>query len=104
MTDGTVALESLSEFLAMKLMARSLPHTNGQFLTLLKTIRSENWGHREVAQMGLSESGCTTFTCRAGMCKQNNISNISGREQDRLTVHLWFAVSCVCVCMCKWRK
>lgn len=54
--------------------------------------------------MGLSESGCTTFTCRAGMCKQNNISNISGREQDRLTVHLWFAVSCVCVCMCKWRK
>lgn len=27
-TDGTVALESLSEFLAMKLMAGSLPHTH----------------------------------------------------------------------------
>jgi hypothetical protein len=26
-TEGTVALESLSEFLAMKLMAGSLPHT-----------------------------------------------------------------------------
>lgn len=47
--------------------------------------------------MGLSESGCTMFTCRAGMCKHNIISDISGREQDRLTVHLWF---CVYVCVC----
>lgn len=47
--------------------------------------------------MGLSESGCTMFTCRAGMCKHNNISYISGREPDHLIVHLWFAVSCVCV-------
>lgn len=48
-TDGTVALESLSEFLAMKLMAGSLPQTH-LFLTF-----PENHQECELGTWG----GCT---------------------------------------------
>ncbi len=96
MTDGTVALESLPEFLAVNLIAGQLSHTNDQFLTF-----PEN---NQECELGLIETGCTMFTCRAGMCKQNNISGISGRVQDRLTVRVLSGVLCVRVCMRRWRK
>lgn len=85
-TDGTVALESLPEFLAVNLIAGPLSHTKtARFWPFLKNP----------CELGLTETGWTMFTCRAGMCKHNNISGISGRVQDRLSVH---------VCMRRRRK
>lgn len=86
----------------MKLMAGSLPHTNGQFLTFPEN--HQEWELR-------TWWGCTDG---AEWIRMHYVHMQSWNVQTQYYKrHIWkrtgsfdctSVVLCVCVCMCKWRK